>query len=462
MRWKLTAFVLYIAFIGGSFAPYHLALPVRVFHHLALTAILVHFLWRHRLPSTPLTTPLLLFIPSLLLSSITSIDPRMSLEYLWHWLTNILLFFVLVSLIRRGHAETLFNAHFLAAGVILAVVLVEFFTAPEKRAAGAFFTVNLTGAYVAALIVPSWVWAKLDRRWLLMLLPYGLLFVLLVNESRGAFLSVGAAWVAYMVLTYRVSRRTLVKSAAVISGVFVLILAVSNRNGHIAGDVFRLDLWRSALNMFYDRPIMGVGPGLFGQAYRLYGTSGQDNFMGAHNLLLNTAAELGIAGLAGSGLTALNFMGVLFRKRSRRQNAVLAALIGIGAQNLVDGFISQNFAFLVALYAAYLVADLPHKQTEESWQFRWLKFGLTGALLSYVLVLGKMDYAQMWYELSLRNRDTQTAANAVYLDPDLRLYHLNLVRLQKTPLILGMFDSTIRPETNWPVYSLVNFARYGK
>jgi O-antigen ligase len=61
------------------------------------------------------------------------------------------------------------------------------------------------------------------------------------------------------------------------------LLGMSNQFQHGAGDQIRVDLWRSALAMVQDYPVVGVGPGLFGQAFRNYWRVSNDNMTGAHS-----------------------------------------------------------------------------------------------------------------------------------------------------------------------------------
>ena len=70
----------------------------------------------------------------------------------------------------------------------------------------------------------------------------------------------------------------------------------------------RLDAWRSALLMIRDHPLVGIGPGMWNRFISEYAgfywngpAEGSRIFVsGAHNLVLNQGAELGIAGLVGT------------------------------------------------------------------------------------------------------------------------------------------------------------------
>jgi len=59
----------------------------------------------------------------------------------------------------------------------------------------------------------------------------------------------------------------------------------------------RLAIWRTTLSMIEEKPIFGIGPGAFGEEYRVHreNRTGR-NLSHAHNDVLNTAAESGLAG----------------------------------------------------------------------------------------------------------------------------------------------------------------------
>jgi putative inorganic carbon (HCO3(-)) transporter len=64
----------------------------------------------------------------------------------------------------------------------------------------------------------------------------------------------------------------------------------------------RLDMWRIALALFVDHPLLGIGLGNYEMHYqeyaRLLGLTPQQGDLGAHNIYLEVAAERGLVGLA--------------------------------------------------------------------------------------------------------------------------------------------------------------------
>lgn len=451
-RW-LIAFVLYMALLGGNYMLVNLVFPLRVLHQLLITGLLVYWFWRHGLPKSPMLLPVAGMAAATLITIPSSVDPRMAFENAWAWLTNLGLFLLVTDWARRGYGGQLINAQLLAGGLLVMSCLAQWMFMPGMRVQGLFLLTNLTGAYSAALLIPALVWARSAKSRLQGLitgaLAVGLILTLLANQSRGALVSVAVAWVAYQLLSKRFWRIAI--------GLIPLAFALSwaTLPGHQTGDVLRLDLWRGGERMLADHPA-GVGVGLFGQVYRKEGDiRGEDGLLGAHNLYINLAAETGWPGLLASGSLALVYLyHVASTPMDSRKKAVLAALVGILAHMLVDTYEAQNWAFLVGIYAAYLVGEQEQKLPFA----HWLSRGAALLVLVYSLPFIQFDHAQVYYEQSLGG-DVRAAQVAAGLDPSLRLYQLNLAELAGDQEAAQRIDYTLTPQTDRLKYALVNFAR---
>ena len=77
-----------------------------------------------------------------------------------------------------------------------------------------------------------------------------------------------------------------------------------------ASAMARIEAWRVAGQMFLDRPLLGVGIGNFARVRgRLYSRTSYYTALVAHNIVLQAAAELGLAGLVVYGLLGLFILG---------------------------------------------------------------------------------------------------------------------------------------------------------
>lgn len=125
----------------------------------------------------------------------------------------------------------------------------------------------------------------------------------------------------------------------------------------------RLELWSRAIYMIQDFSFTGVGLGMFEPVVKLlYPTFliAPDMFFGhAHNIYLQTAAEMGIPGLIGH-LALYIILGLLLVRRSMHQDHGRYRVIALGLLGgllvyLVHGVID---AISSSLYAALIVWSL--------------------------------------------------------------------------------------------------------
>src|SRR5690606_18133431 len=218
----------------------------------------------------------------------------------------------------------------------------------------------------------------------------------------------------------------------------VLMVAWSARAGRSASDQGRLDTWRSAVEMAEDRPLTGVGPGLFGRALRAYRDPAlaQDKLVSAHNLPLNVLAETGVPGLLIFVWLAAQFGRVWWRAWSvanaaRRVwlEAALAALAAYAVHSLVDTFPLTSSVLPLLIAVAYTLAEPRPTGTLAPRVHRALAWGGVVAIALYTVAFATFDVAQGWMIASQRaiNQGDLDAAltrarRAQAWDPALTLY----------------------------------------
>lgn len=147
-----------------------------------------------------------------------------------------------------------------------------------------------------------------------------------------------------------------------------VIRRVEGTTFSLNGTHWRVFLARSALAIFRDHPLFGTGFGTFSSVYPQYRLPGDPNPLPvpfAHNIILNTAAEVGALGLA--AFTAIivwaAVAGWRWYARSHSPSdtigsaAVLSVFIGMLTQQLFDGTIQSvhlgaGLWFLVAILTA--------------------------------------------------------------------------------------------------------------
>lgn len=492
MRLSRIGFVLlavYLVFLGGG-AYYGFILPVRIGHHLLLTLLLsIWLITRLRrgqgLPQTPLNLPIYAAVIVWIVSAAASIDPRMAWEHLWLQFAHVLFFFALAALFQAGWGRRVLETQFLLAGVVVLLSGLELASwyfglglLPEtalgwvdvvgpgawiplapRRLSLAMNISTLLAGYTAPLVTLTAAWALTAARpyrAALWALAAALLVVLLLTFSRGGILSLASAIGVLAVLRlYEAARRTnaafgrWLPGLAAASGIALvtlyLVFTLTAPGSRSFGDRGRLDMWRSALRMAQDDPLTGVGPGLFGRAYRSLRDPdlAQDKLASAHNAYLNTAAETGLPGLAVSLWLALALLRTWTAERRRcasspdrrwRLDAAMAALIGMGVHSLVDVFTTTPLVLLTLLLSVYIAYSSAVVLELPGWQAR---LNRTAGALALVAVVGyglwwiRLDQAQILYERSFQHAETalEDARQAAVLDPDLNLYDLQVAYL---------------------------------
>ncbi|MCC6803231.1 MAG: O-antigen ligase family protein, partial [Anaerolineae bacterium] len=492
----------YFALVGGTY--YYQIFAVRAFQHLFVTVVLGAWLAlrlarRRGLPPTPLNPLLYLGVVVWCASALVSLDPRMALENLWLPLTNLGFFFIIVDQLQRGRESRVVETQFLLAALVVILAGAQlgswFFgwgfatptvgwisvlggDIPFPLASPRLFVPlgvsTWLAAYSAPLAVVAFAWGfSVQQRaarlafWLLAAL---LAIIMLLTNSRGGWISLGAGLGVFALLQVahsqrlrQIVRRFIVPIAlgivALVTVAALVLARLSADPGHTAGDVLRFDLWRGALDIAAGHPVLGVGPGEFGRAYRLYrDPTYVDNRLGtAHNVYLNTLAETGIAG----ALVALGLGALLLRSwwrlwrsaetptRRRHLEGALAGLVGFGAHSFFDTFTIVPLALLALGLTAYCVTTTRQRSDPP------LVGSRAAAIVGLILIVGYgaglalSDQAQAIISTSVTERSLDAARQAEALDPSLRLYALQVAYLTEGDAAIPAYEHALVLEPTW-------------
>jgi O-antigen ligase len=206
----------------------------------------------------------------------------------------------------------------------------------------------------------------------LALVPVGLSLIL--TFSKGAlFLGVPAGLGLVFILWLRSTRRALwpwvVGAMLLLIAGGVAALSVPGLAGRLdlqgTTSVLRLSLWHASVNMFLDHPLFGVGLDNFLYAYRgryiLESGWEEPNLNHPHNIVLDFATRLGIAGL----IAGVWLLAALIRNLWRLPECVNAewkpvaiAIAGSCAQMLAHGLVDHSFFLVDLAFAFFLLLGL--------------------------------------------------------------------------------------------------------
>jgi hypothetical protein len=134
--------------------------------------------------------------------------------------------------------------------------------------------------------------------------------------------------------------------------------------------VGRADLWRAALRMFAERPLLGIGPDNFRHLYGSYlGRPAWDERVHANNLYLELLADLGVLGTAALGVViAPAIIGLargLRAPSSVLQGACLAGLAASTGAFFVHGALDYFLDFTPVYLLFWLVIGLSKAVSEK-------------------------------------------------------------------------------------------------
>jgi tetratricopeptide (TPR) repeat protein len=484
---------LYFTFLGGTFVTDHRLWP-RVMHHVVVTLCLLAWAlarWRapRTLPRTALDAPLLAYLAANALATVFAVDPRLSLEFLWRLGVHVTLYYVIAGWLQRGHGRDVLEALFFFSGVVVLVGLFEFaswyfgFSAvipifrqgwPEiggwadpipprihRLNSTLGFSTGLS-AYFAALIPFGLAFAltgrQSDTRRAFWLWLVGALVIEGLSFSRGGLLSLAVSLptFAFLALWGNPERRARVGRLAsdrrlLAVGAVLLILVVvfglgwarQSLSGHRSGDAVRLDLWRSALAIFREHPLTGVGPYGYGRALRDVRNAliTGDRHLTADNRLLTTLAETGLPGIAALLWLGGRFVWIGYHRCRAAQGAAqlrlaaaFAGVVGFGIHNVVDTFTATPILLPMLVMAAFVAHDPVVERSEAREEHPAPRLRVSWVLLVVLVALSGLgwfvsDRAVFHFERSLRlegqgDLDGALAAieQAQAIDPAFGLY----------------------------------------
>lgn len=268
----------------------------------------------------------------------------------------------------------------------------------DSRPAGASIGIG----YVAMLVAPAAGWLVATPSRLTRALLAGLLILagiaLLLVESRSAWVAAAAGCATFAILAGRrpaLTRGRLLGVLA-IAGLLaaVLLITLSSR---VSSTLSRVFIWADALRIWWDAPLLGVGPGNYAlaQLERRPGAPLDDVFLHAHDLPLQLLVVLGIGGLAAALWLLGTFAARLpaaYRAAGREGRPRLAGCIG-GLAAFLGWNVTevQTHSFLVwgaaAALAALALGPMRLTQRPWAWSVRPLHGALAaGLILAVVLV----------------------------------------------------------------------------
>lgn len=458
----LVALVAYFVPTGGLVKGVY-DFPWRVANQLALGLLFGGWLlWKLRKGQGPVRTSLdwviAAWLALTLLTTLFSLDQRMSWEMVAYVGAHVLWYYIALDLFRR---EGLLNdtvAAVVIVGTAIAVLgVVEFIgigyilrlqSPSSYRVQSILLNPNVLGAFLCltfgfTLYHLSNVESRAAGRGWTGALTI-IFAVILLTRSRGAWFNLAVmvssmAGIGLMQIEIeRVrQRRRLLWVGFVIIGITLLLLVVLN-NRPFTNRV-RVATWQAALQMVADRPLQGGGPGMYGRLFLAYRDPQElpELHAHAHNIVLLTMAEMGIATVPLLTIGALLWSREVWHRlrhsspgSDRWQRTVaLATLAGFLAHSQLDSFFHYPmFAFLIMPLVARLNA---HNRNVHRSRLELLFHALTLGVAAVIVIQTTPAYA-LYHRARIaseRNDWEQTGeylSRAVATDPSFLFYQRQL------------------------------------
>jgi O-antigen ligase/Tfp pilus assembly protein PilF len=339
--------------------------------------------WR---PRARLAVPVLVVAIAYAASAIASTQQRLSFEPTVFGLGAVAIFLISERLLEREDVRTLVRIAAIAMVTIvvvgyLASVLVQWvewwglvgrLSRPPIRPGSMGFLVggpnSMAGfpMLIGPLAIAELVRHRRRGKLAAILLAGLILAAAFISGSRGGALGLGAGLIVLLTALPTVSDR-MRRGARVALAVGIIVLAVAlvalvvaSRGGEDGIDL-RLHLWDQSLRIATEHPLLGSGPGTWEIARYGVLRPGDDTSLvsHAHNVAVQTLAELGIVGLLAWALLLIAvsvLLAQLLRHRPDRRTEVVALAIGLAS--LLGQSIVENFTDipLMTLSAVVLVA----------------------------------------------------------------------------------------------------------
>lgn len=305
-----------------------------IFPQLAAAALIVGIItWflrlqidkKFKLRSLTFDLPITIFV---LLGAISVfMSPARSFELIYNY-CGIMGVFILTYLLVGQNIRTveqikdLMNAVAAAAVIVVAVGFFQYLFGVDisetnwtdldalnnmqTRIFSTFENPNVLAGYLDVIICLSLgMLAKSGTRKQKLILSAAIIFLVLclaMTYSRGAFLSIAIIFLIYGFLyEWRILALFAVGAAILFYQNSILlerILAIFMTTND-ATEILRMGIWVSSISMVADHPFIGIGWGAYQNIYPQYNyylTDTTQTIYHAHNLYLQTAAEVGIAG----------------------------------------------------------------------------------------------------------------------------------------------------------------------
>ncbi len=438
----------YLLFFGGTFnglvVPQIISVTLWLVGGASLTWVGWCVFRRRWIETPPLWLPVLVMVLVYVLTGLTSMDPRRSLNAIWVFVLEVWIFLLVYDLVKQGWPAELFVKVLLLMGaIVVAFVLWQLLDWERRwlviggweapippiwlRPASFYSHANLVASFVNLLwpLALVWLWntrSRLTRLWCSLLIA-GCGTVMVFSSSRGALLAAAGALALMTLLALGWQRQSLARFKALLprlrcwqiflivvvvvavgSGLIVLLARLLAHPTHGSFWHSRTAFWQTALDAFRRSPFVGSGPDTYASDYlRRQSVPPQPLYLRAHSMPMQLAAETGLIGLIVSMWLVLALIVAAYRRWRAAQPGrryLIAGLCGAlttaGLHSLVDAPVSLPAVTLtLMMLVALLFSESPRQSV------RLIRQRLAGTIMAVstaLLLVGAGAWMQRAYD----------------------------------------------------------------
>lgn len=336
--------------------------------------------------------PLFALAGSALLSSIQSINPALSLHAQYYTPIAVLVFFASQDVTVDARALKRWSLVATSIVALLAVDSIAQYLSGKSLFGGASLYGNRVTASlphpndlaIIPILLPLCLLCfavskhRLEQLCIMVCVAASF-FAVLLSQSRNAWLGILAGLVAFGSLNRRLRTLTVVMIVALAAMAMATYVAdIASFRDRVASFVQlrqegRVGIWLTAWHMFLDSPLLGQGPGTFGQLYPSYldtislpsGYSPEEAYIPwAHNIYLEFLAERGIIGLMALAFFLSTILLHLVRAWRIEQlrpftASIASAFVVFLAMGLLDLTFMKDWVILLFFFLAGTALRLP-------------------------------------------------------------------------------------------------------
>ena len=419
---KLILLVVFLTPLSFKYTNEQLGFVIDLPGEPIIVAVMVLFFFRllyeqrydHRVLKHPVRILLIVHLVWMLLTSISSEMPLVSIKYLLSQVWFVVTFFFVGIFLYKDVGN--YHRFFWLYGISL-VVVVLFATYNhagfgfERRMGYAvvrpFFNDHTHYAAILALVAPFFVvsafnrslgsWKRIAAILFFLIFSMGILF----SYSRASWLSLVAASMGFIILAMRIKFKMLLAAMVLlVAGLFVfqseIVMRLQRNTQESSGDfseharsisnitsdasnLERINRWRAAFRMFEERPILGWGPGTYQFVYAPFQRSEDYTVItthfgdmgNAHSEYFGPLSESGMPGMLSFLTLALAVLATgvrLYKKAATREMQLIALGITLGlitylSHGLLNNFLNTGEASVLfwSMLAMLVAMDVFHK-----------------------------------------------------------------------------------------------------